>query len=132
MTRSTFYLVCYPVLVAVLFLTTFAIAAQQLRDPTRPPADMLTGTGSGTGKSRPGSGMVLQTVVISPDRQAAVISGRLMSIGDTISGFRLAEIHEGEVVMKGRSGTRMLQLFPGVHISDSRLVTQPNQKKGRE
>lgn len=126
--RMTFY----PLLGAVLFLMTFAIAAQPLRDPTRPPAGVFTGDASGSGKSRPRSGMVLQTVLISPDRQAAVISGRLMSVGDTISGFRLAEIREGEVLMKGRNGTRTLQLFPGVHMSDSRPVIRSDQTKGRQ
>jgi hypothetical protein len=121
---------CFPIFGAVLFMTTFAIAAQQLRDPTRPPSEEYKVGASGARESR--SGMVLQTVLISPDRQAAVISGRLMSLGDTISGFRLAEIHESEVVMKGHSGTRTLRLFPDVHMSDSQLVTRSEQTKDKQ
>ena len=127
--RATRYLI----LGLALSLTTFAIAAQQLRDPTRPPAGASKGTStSGAAKSRARSGMVLQTVLISEDRRVAVISGRLMSVGDTISGFRLTEIREGEVVMKKRSKTRTLRLFPDVHMSDPQVATLSGQKERQQ
>ena len=127
--RAIFYLV----LGLALFLTTFAIAAQQLRDPTRPPDYASKGTStSGAAKSRARSGMVLQTVLISEDRRVAVISGRLMSVGDTISGFRLTEIREGEVVMKKRSKMRTLRLFPNVHMSDPQIATLSGREERQQ
>jgi hypothetical protein len=114
----------------VLLVTNMAIGAQQLRDPTRPPdGTYKEGSASGTGKSRARSRMVLQTVLIAEDRQAAIISGRLVYVGDAVSGFRLTAIREGEVDLKGKGGTRTLRLFPGVHISDSRVATRSEQKK---
>ena len=88
--------------------------AQQMRDPTRPPS---VAAAKPVKKGARG-GMVLQTVVISPERRTAVISGRVLSVGDTVSGFRLTEIREGEVVMKGSRGSRTLSLYPSVSKVD--------------
>jgi len=103
--------------------------AQQLRDPTSPP----TGASNkpATEKSRSRGGLVLQTVLISPERKNAVISGRVMSVGDTISGFRLVEIREGEVVMKGSKGTRTLRLYPAVSKVEVK-ATLSEREKGHE
>ena len=87
-------------------------AAESLRDPTRP-ADAA---GSKRTSAKPASrnALTLQTVVISPQRRTAVISGRVMVPGDRISGYTLTAIHEAEVVMTGPKGTRTLQLYPAV------------------
>jgi len=107
-------------------------AAQPLRDPTRPPGDAVVNTVAGTNASRARSGMVLQTVLISTDRTTAVISGRVVSVGDTISGLKLVEIREGEVVLKGSKGSRTLRLFPAVNKSDSRVADMSAQERGLE
>jgi len=106
-----------------------ASVAQQLRDPTRPPSEVSAKPA--TAKSRTHGGLVLQTVLISPERKTAVISGRVMSVGDTVSGFRLVEIREGEVVMKGSKGTRTLQLYPAVSKVEA-TATLSERKKGNE
>jgi len=125
-------LVCHLILGLALFSLTFVSAAQKLRDPTRPPGGVSAASKSRVAESSLRSGMVLQTVLISANRKAAVISGRLMSVGDTISGFRLTKIREGEVEMKGRSGTRTLRLFAAVKKVDSVPAAAPDKKKGQE
>jgi hypothetical protein len=125
--------ISYPVAGVALFVTTFVMAAEQLRDPTRPPADVYKGVStSGTTKSLARSRMVLQTVLIAEDRQAAVISGRLVAVGDTVSGFRITEIREGEVVLKGKTGTRTLRLFSDVRMSVSKIATLSEQEKAQQ
>ena len=115
-------------LIAGLVLASVSVVAvgQQLRDPTRPPTGVSTKSAGAQSGAR--SGMVLQTVLISEQRRAAVISGRVLSVGDTISGFRLAEIREGEVVMRGSRGKRTLRLYPAV----SKVEAQPERIEGRE
>ncbi len=103
--------------------------AQQLRDPTRPPFG--ASSKPATEKSRSRGGLVLQTVLISPERKTAVISGRVMSVGDTVSGFRLVEIREGEVVLKGSKETRTLRLYPEVSKVEV-TATLSERKKGHE
>ena len=116
-----------------LFMVSFANFGQELRDPTRPHAGVPDkAPRSATKKSKPRSKMVLQTILIGEDRQSAVISGRLMTVGDTISGFRLSEIRAGEVVLlKGRSKTRTLRLFPDVHLSDVSTAMPSQRQKGQ-
>jgi hypothetical protein len=122
----------YIILGLALFMVSSASFAQELRDPTRPQAGVPDkAPRSATKKSKPRSKMVLQTILIGEDRQSAVISGRLMTVGDTISGFRLSEIRAGEVVLlKGRSKTRTLHLFPDVHLSHASTAMPSEQRKG--
>lgn len=114
-----------------LFMASFACIAQQLRDPTRPQAGVADkAPPSAPKKSKARSKMVLQTILIAEDRQSAVISGRLMSVGDSISGYRLSEIRAGEVVLvKGKSKTRTLRLFPDVQLSDASKAMPSGQQK---
>ena len=123
----------YFILGLALFMVSLAGFAQGLRDPTRPHADVPhIAPLSGTHKSKPQSKMVLQTILIAENRQTAVISGRVMSVGDTISGFRLSEIRASEVVLlKGRSETRTLRLYPDVHLSDASMAMPSEQEKGQ-
>ena len=114
---------------AFAFVSGVALA-QPLRDPTRPPGGAtVPAKKTNSGKARSHEGMVLQTVLVSSDRRRAVISGRLMAVGERIGSYRLQEIRDSEVVMKGPGGTRTLRLFPSVTKVDADL---PDNKKGFE
>ncbi len=123
----------YIVIGMALFTFPLASTAQQLRDPTRPHSVVRDKAPSPKAKkSTPRSKMVLQSILIAEDRQSAVISGQLVSVGDTISGFRVSEIRIDEVVLrKGKNKTRVLQLFPDVHLSDSNVAMSSKQEKGQ-
>ena len=120
-------------LTAGLTLALFSLtsAAQPLRDPTRPPPGAFAVSKAG-GKPVARKSMTLQTVLISPERSTVVISGRVMSLGDTMDGYRLVKIREAEVVMKGSKGTRTLRLYPAVSKVAATVSTLPDDKKGRE
>lgn len=98
--------------------------AQQLRDPTRPPA-MLAPTGGETKQPDSNSGLVLQTILISPSRRSAIVDGRLLTVGQSVSGFKVVSIEEGVVTLKGPQGTRRLQMFPAVEMRKS-LTVRPD------
>ncbi len=114
-----------------LALFSLTLTAQPLRDPTRPPPGAFAVSKAG-GKPVARKTMTLQTVLISPQRRTVVISGRVMSIGDTMDGYRLVEIREAEVVMKGSKGTRTLRLYPGVSKVAATVATLPETTKGLE
>ena len=115
-----------------LFMFSFTTIAQQLRDPTRPQAGVRDKVPTAKAKKPiPPPKLVLQTILIADDRQAAVISGRLMAVGDTIYGFRLAEIRAGEVVLlNAKNHTRTLRLLPDVHLSDASTAMQSERQQG--
>ncbi len=91
--------------------------AEELPDPTRPPAvsaapGIAPGHGGESGRS---SG--LQTVIISESRRAAIIDGRTVNLGERHGNARLIEVNEGSVVLQGARGRKVLTLFPEVKIS---------------
>ena len=89
-----------------------AAAAQQLRDPTRPPAFVApTTTGEAPDQK---SNLVLQTVLISPERRNVVINGKLLVLGQSISGQKVIAIYESEVLLSGSDGALKLRLFPAI------------------
>ncbi len=111
-----------------LALVALTLAAQPLRDPTQPPAEAV----AVDVKPVAHKGLTLQTVVISQQRRTAVISGRIMSVGDTIQGYRLVEIRESEALLRGSKGTRTLRLYPAMKKVVATTATLPEETKGRE
>ncbi len=120
-------------MIAGLALALVAVTsnAQPLRDPTQPPPGAFV-VSKAAGKAVARKSMTLQTVLISPERRTVVISGRVMSLGDRMNGYRLVEIREAEVVMKGPKGTRTLRLYPAVSKVAATVATLPEKTKGRE
>lgn len=114
-----------------LALVAVTSNAQPLRDPTQPPPGAFV-VSKAAGKAVARKSMTLQTVLISPERRTVVISGRVMSLGDRMNGYRLVEIREAEVVMKGSKGTRTLRLYPAVSKVAATVATLPEKTKGRE
>lgn len=109
----------------VLLVAAWALpaAAESLPDPTRPPALLMAPAGEEAAEE-PGGGLVLQSVLIAPDRRAAVIGGRAVPLGAKVAGFTLAAVNETEVTLTGPEGRRTLKLFPGV---DKRSVRAPGE-----
>lgn len=108
-------------------------AAQQLRDPTRPPSvERVVVKKSAQPKLQPVPTLVLQTVLVSPDRRNAIINGRLLWEGDSIVGFELLHIRETEVVMKGPRGLQTLQLYPAAKKVETAIEPSVGDKKGVE
>lgn len=96
-----------------------AVHAQVLRDPTRPP-------GTSAIKAVPGSaqgGLVLQSILISPERKAAVISGKVVGPGETVDGYMLVGIAEDVAVLKNGDKIQRLRLYPAVDMKRQRDVS---------
>lgn len=95
--------------------------AEELPDPTRPPAwifgaDGMPGTVLGQGSTEsPSSG--LQSTIISESRRAAIIDGKTVEMGETHGKARLVEVNEGSVVLRTAQTRRVLTLFPDVKMT---------------
>ena len=110
----------------VLSAVSYQLFAQQLRDPTRPPAGLAQEVGGAKGDvSVKRSGLNLQSILIAPDRRSAIIDGQLLRVGQRVSGFKVVSIEEGAVILRGAQGTRRLQLFPEVDKRKS-LTARPS------
>lgn len=92
--------------------------AEDLPDPTRPPAMILApnaASGQGAVENRWSSG--LQTIIISESRRAAIIDGQTVELGAKHGDAKLIEVNEGSVMLQGAQGRQVLSLFPDVKIS---------------
>jgi MSHA biogenesis protein MshK len=88
------------------------VAAQALVDPTRPPASLNTEP-MNSGQPMP-AGPVLQSVLISPRRKEAIISGQTVKIGDKVGEAKVVRIAEGQVVLRNGTDLQTLKLFPNI------------------
>ncbi|MDO8412817.1 MAG: hypothetical protein Q7S51_03385 [Gallionellaceae bacterium] len=119
-----------------MMLGAFAAAAgaQELRDPTRPAAEIsMPSAVEGQGSVAASSG--LQSIFISPGRRAAIINGKTIELGAKYGEDKLVEVNEHGVVLQGKQGRQTLALFPGVRfkikateLSDKNVIPQPKKK----
>ena len=87
----------------------FALAtvaqAENLPDPTKPPVGYAQGEVVGVGP-------VLQSILISPTRRVAVISGKTLHVGESFDDAKVVSISDNEVVLKSGGGKQVLRLYP--------------------
>lgn len=99
------------IIVSLFALLSGNCLAENLPDPTRPPID-AKGELLPTSDFR--SGPVLQTILISPKRRAAIINGQMVALGEKYGEAKVIEINESYIVLKKGEGTETLRLFPNV------------------
>ena len=97
------------------------VHAENLPDPTKPPASLGQGEAAATGP-------VLQSILISPTRRIAVISGKTVQVGDGVGEAKVISIAENEVVLKSGNNKQVLRLYPLLRktASDSRPGGKPD------
>jgi len=100
-----------------------AAAAEELPDPTRPPA-FIAAPAASVGAEVAHAG--LQSIIISPIRRAAIIDGETVELDGKHGDARLIEVNEGSVVLTGAQGRQVLTLFPDVKwVSKKELEIKP-------
>lgn len=119
----------------VFVLYGIVAGAENLPDPTRPPASLGIAPDGTTSDSNPGPR--LQSVLIAPGRRVAIVSGKTVEVGGKVGGATVAAISEGEVVLRNGKNLQTLKLFPEVEkhpasgsvISKSHFGSQPVKDK---
>jgi MSHA biogenesis protein MshK len=104
--RSLFFLLMMALGLASAFPVRAADVFDSLPDPMRPASAPSDGVTSAV------QGLVLQSVLIAPQRRLAVINGRTLAIGERIDGATVVDIQAHEVVLKRASGDLTLRLVP--------------------
>lgn len=104
--------------ISILFAALYSVVAtaEELPDPTRPPAIIAApvATGPGAAEKKP---LGLQSVIISKDRHAAIIDGETVELGGKHGDARLIEVNEDGVVLQGAQGRQVMTLFPGIKMT---------------
>lgn len=95
-------------LVGALLLTCGAACAENLPDPTRPPAAVENPSGEPVSEG-------LQSIIRrDKGKPAAVINGEYVVLGGKVGDATLVEIGEDFVTLKSATGTETLRLLPGI------------------
>jgi MSHA biogenesis protein MshK len=100
---------------------TTSANAQSLADPTRPPRIFTQDIDT----TETASGPILQSVLISPGRRVAIISGQTVRVGEQVGTARVVKISDGEVVLRSGSDIQTLRLFPDI---EKRSISNHAQK----
>lgn len=106
-------------------LFSVAAIAEDLPDPTRPPA-LISGVGTTPGAA-PVQGATeslplgLQSTIISESRRAAIIDGKTVELGAKHGNAQLIEVNEGSVVLRSAQTRRVLTLFPDVKMTQREI-----------
>jgi MSHA biogenesis protein MshK len=104
---------------------------QVMNDPTRPPVGFAQGDPEAPAV---GSGLVLQSVLISSSGRAAIINGQMVKLGQKYGDAVLIRVAESEVVLKSADVTQVLKMYPGVEKRESAppgAKTVPRRTQGR-
>jgi hypothetical protein len=93
----------------LLWVYCASVPAQGMRDPMRPPLGLAPAAPA----AEPGFGPQLQSVMLSPSRRSAIISGRLVARGESYGDAVLEEVAADHVVLRRGGSTQVLRLYNG-------------------
>ena len=123
--RGGIWLFCPCLFIFALF--GYPAHAENLPDPTRPPAELWALAAGAVIHSGP----VLQSVLISPVHKAAIISGETVTLGGQYGQARVVKISESEVVLNHGGNLQTLRLFPDVEKKTGNSGTATEKKTRR-
>jgi MSHA biogenesis protein MshK len=112
----------------LLAATTIAAGAENLPDPTRPPAAVESATPA-AGQAPAPTG--LQSIIRSNrGKPAAIINGEYVVLGGQVGDARLVKIGEDSVTLKSSSATEIMKLLPGVEKTPVSARAMESGKEG--
>ncbi|MDP2762761.1 MAG: hypothetical protein Q8O64_20565 [Sideroxyarcus sp.] len=112
--------ICAFILGAMLYGIT--AAADALRDPTRPAFDLIPGPESSEAAVATAAPQGLQSVILSTQREAAIINGEEVEVGQKYGDAMLTVVNETCVVLMGPRGRQVMHMFPTVNLSKTELA----------
>jgi MSHA biogenesis protein MshK len=107
---------------APLVIFCVGVYAEELTDPTMPPASMAAPVAESVAVVKPAG---LQSILISKHRRAAIIDGETVELGGIHGAAKLIEVNEGNVVLGGAQGRQVLSLFPDVSKIPQKTLDEP-------
>ena len=110
-------------LACVASLGGTAVRADDLRDPTRPPAALRPAPAvTNAAMTAAAPVFVLQSVLTGEGRKpTAIINARVVEVGETIDGHRLVRLSGNSALLAGPNGSTTLALTP----ASEKVATTP-------
>lgn len=104
--------------------------AQNLPDPTRPPASLGAVLDGAAAESN--LGPRLQSVLIAPGRRVAIVSGQMVEVGGKVGEAKVVAISESEVVLKNGKDVQILKLFPDIEKHPASAAVKSRSRPGSQ
>lgn len=112
---------------ALTALLAFAsVNAEDLPDPTRPPAALGMNAEDAAGYQGPG----LQSIYVSPSRREATVDGQPVKVGGKIGEATVIGITDDAVIVREGKELRTLRLFP--NLVEMRALPAASRKTGEK
>ena len=115
-------------MLACLCSASCGAIAQALTDPTRPPAAMMR-RAEGHAASDSATALrtaTLQSILISPARRVAIISGVTVALHERFGDAVLVAIGESEVTLRSGRTETILKLYPdALKLTDHPVTASP-------
>jgi len=108
------------------FFACAPVHAENLPDPTRPPAALSENGGDATGYQGPG----LQSIYVSPSRREATVDGQPVKVGGKIGDATVIGITDDSVIVREGKELRTLRLFPS--LVEMRALPAASRKTGEK
>lgn len=97
-------------LILITLLVTFSFYGQaQSVDPTKP-----LSSSAQAGVEQLQKGLTLETIIHRDTNKSAIISGKLMKIGDYIGEHQLIEVNSSNVILRSNDEQLTLSMFSNV------------------
>ncbi len=105
-------------------LPGMSIWAAGLDDPTRPAFDLVPGLDGKAVDTKATSAAPsgLQSVILSVKREAAIINGVEVEVGQKYGDATLTVVNETCVVLMGPEGRQVMHMYPSVNLSKTELA----------
>lgn len=113
----------------VCLLWTVVTVAEELLDPTLPPPGISASVESE--KIELNQSVGLQSILISKQRRAAIIDGKIVELGARVGEAKLIEVNESNVVLKTPRGRQVLTLYPDVNMTKNTVAAKQSAVKVR-
>jgi len=108
-------------------LSSVFCCAEELPDPTRPPAIIAMPVIAASGVAdKPAR---LQSIIISKTRRAAIIDGETVELGGKHGDAKLIEVNEGSIVLLSAEGRQVMALFPDVKMTITKATAKNEDRK---
>jgi MSHA biogenesis protein MshK len=101
-----------------------ACEAQAFPDPMRPPAEFVQQATESRGSETPPDRPVLESILFSDQRRMAMISGKMVKVGDKVGPAVVTKITEEAVVLRADGKLETIRMFPNLEkrVSASRAI----------
>jgi len=95
--------------------------AANMDDPTRPAFDLVPGLDGQAVDAKPAAAPSgLQSVILSGKREAAIINGTEVEVGQKYGNATLTVVNETCVVLMGPEGRQEMHMYPTVDLSKTK------------